>query len=173
MFVFRLKRSTLQKGKCYITHRVPGEIKRREMELDPQVSPEEIMNRKVELGCKSWTSYALGCSSVAVQWTLSLWLPSTAAVSLVFFGWYPWSSLHSLALFPPVPVPNKQPHFCERKAKLSWRGSAGVLRDTAGCSTLMEHQARFFLESTAVYRNSRGITICLSTELSTHRKQIF
>ena len=28
--------------------RVPGEIKRREAELDPQVSPEEIMNREVE-----------------------------------------------------------------------------------------------------------------------------
>ena len=33
--------------------RVPGEIKRREMELDPQVSPEEIMSREVELGCES------------------------------------------------------------------------------------------------------------------------
>ena len=29
--------------------RVPGEIKRREVELDPQVSPEEIMNREVKL----------------------------------------------------------------------------------------------------------------------------
>ena len=29
--------------------RVPGEIKRREVELDPQVSPEEIMSREVEL----------------------------------------------------------------------------------------------------------------------------
>ena len=35
---------------------VPGEIKRRE--LDPQVSPEEIMSREVELGCESWTSFA-------------------------------------------------------------------------------------------------------------------
>jgi len=32
---------------------VPGEIKRREVELDPQVSPEEIMSREVELGCES------------------------------------------------------------------------------------------------------------------------
>ena len=57
---------------------VPGEIKRREVELDPQVSPEEIMSREVELGCESWTSYASGCSSTAVQRTLSLWLcPST------------------------------------------------------------------------------------------------
>ena len=29
--------------------RVPGEIKRREVELDPQVSPEEIVSREVEL----------------------------------------------------------------------------------------------------------------------------
>ena len=28
----------------------PGEIKRREVELDPQVIPEEIMSREVELG---------------------------------------------------------------------------------------------------------------------------
>ena len=32
------------------TIRVPGEIKRREVELDLQVSPEEIMSREVELG---------------------------------------------------------------------------------------------------------------------------
>ena len=32
-----------------LTHRVPGEIKRREVELDPQVSPEEIVSREVEL----------------------------------------------------------------------------------------------------------------------------
>ena len=30
----------------------PGEIKRREVELDLQVSPEEIMSREVELGCE-------------------------------------------------------------------------------------------------------------------------
>ena len=60
------------------THRVPDEIKRRKVELDPQVSPEEIMSREVELGCESWTSFASGCSSTAVQLTLSLWLPSTA-----------------------------------------------------------------------------------------------
>ena len=52
--------------------RVPGEIKRREVELDPQVSPEEIMSREVELGYESWTSFASGCSSTAVQRTLSL-----------------------------------------------------------------------------------------------------
>ena len=53
-------------------HRVPGEIKRREVELDHQVSPEEIMSREVELGCESWTSFASGCSSTAVERTLSL-----------------------------------------------------------------------------------------------------
>ena len=33
-----------------------GEIKRREVELDPQESPEEIKSREVELGSESWTS---------------------------------------------------------------------------------------------------------------------
>ena len=37
------------------------------MELDPQVSPEEIMSREVELGCESWTSFASGCFSTVVQ----------------------------------------------------------------------------------------------------------
>ena len=36
----------------------PGEIKRREVELDPRVRPEEIMNREMELGSESWTSFA-------------------------------------------------------------------------------------------------------------------
>ena len=37
----------------------PGEIKRsREVVLDPQVSPEEIKRREVELGSESWTSFA-------------------------------------------------------------------------------------------------------------------
>ena len=31
----------------------PGEIKRKEVVLDPQVSPEEIMDREVELGIES------------------------------------------------------------------------------------------------------------------------
>ena len=138
--------------------RVPGEIKRREVGLDPQVSPEEIMNREVELGCESWTSFASGCSPTAVQRTLSLWLCQArqlkqqlrsalvaaqwrgdtaltlplfwrrSTVSPVFFGRYPRSSLHSLALSqapppppPPstVPVPYKQPRFCGCKAEWS------------------------------------------------------
>ena len=36
----------------------PGEIKRREVVLDPQVSPEETKSREVELGSESWTSFA-------------------------------------------------------------------------------------------------------------------
>ena len=51
---------------------VPGEIKGREVELDPQFSPEESMSREVELDCESWTSFASGRSSTAVQRTLSL-----------------------------------------------------------------------------------------------------
>ena len=35
----------------------PGEIKRREVVLDPLESPEEIKNREVELGSESWTSF--------------------------------------------------------------------------------------------------------------------
>ena len=36
-----------------------------EVELDLQVSPEEIMSREVEPGCESWTSFASSCSSTA------------------------------------------------------------------------------------------------------------
>ena len=35
----------------------PGEIKRREIVLDPQVSPEEIKSREDVLGSESWTSF--------------------------------------------------------------------------------------------------------------------
>ena len=37
----------------------PGEIKRREVVLDPQVSPEEIMSREMDLGYESLTSFLL------------------------------------------------------------------------------------------------------------------
>jgi len=43
----------------------PGEIKRREVVLDPQVSPEETKNGEVKLGSKSWTSFA---SVVSQKW---------------------------------------------------------------------------------------------------------
>ena len=36
----------------------PEEIKRKEMVLDPQVSPEEIKSREEVLGSESWTSFA-------------------------------------------------------------------------------------------------------------------
>ena len=39
--------------------RDPGEIKRREVVLDPQVSPEEIMSREMDLGYESLTSFLL------------------------------------------------------------------------------------------------------------------
>ena len=42
-------------------------------------------------------------------------------VSPVLFGRYPRSSLHSVVLFPPVPVPNKPSRFCGRKATWSRR----------------------------------------------------
>ena len=50
----------------------PGEIKRREVVLDPVVSPEEIMSREVELHCERLTFFASSCYSTAVQRTLSL-----------------------------------------------------------------------------------------------------
>ena len=37
----------------------PGEIKRRDVVLDPQDSPEEIKNGEVELGSESWTCLLL------------------------------------------------------------------------------------------------------------------
>ena len=63
-------------------------------------------------------------SALVAQWRgdTALTLPlfwRRFTVSPIFFGRYPRSSLHSLALFPPPPpppVPNKQPRFCGRKA---------------------------------------------------------
>ena len=51
----------------------PGEITR-EVVLDLQVSPEEIMSREVDLGCESWTLFASSCCSTSMQRTLSWWL---------------------------------------------------------------------------------------------------
>ena len=46
--------------------------------------PSAQKSREVELGCESWTSFASGCSSTAVQRTLSLRLcPSTAAETAI------------------------------------------------------------------------------------------
>ena len=60
------KQSTYPSG-FTVLYRVPGEIKRGEMELDPHVSPEEIMSREVVLGCESWTSFASSFSSTAAD----------------------------------------------------------------------------------------------------------
>ena len=126
------------------------EITRREVELDRQVSPEEIMS----IGRWSWAAKVgllslrvvrqqqcnghclcdsaqarqlkqqLRSAQVTGQWrgdtalTLPLfWRRST--VSPVFFGRCPRSSLHFFVPLPPVPVPNKPPRFCGRKAKWS------------------------------------------------------
>ena len=37
----------------------PGELKRREVVLDPRDSPDEIKSREVELGSESWTCLLL------------------------------------------------------------------------------------------------------------------
>ena len=50
----------------------PGEIKRREVELDPQVSAEEIRSMEVELGFESWTSFRFSCFPTAELRTLPL-----------------------------------------------------------------------------------------------------
>ena len=50
----------------------PGEIKRREVVLDPVVSTEEIMSREVELGCERLTFFASSSYSTAMQQTLSV-----------------------------------------------------------------------------------------------------
>ena len=120
------------------------------MELDPQVSPEEIMSREVKLGCESWTfslwavpqqqcnghcpcdsaqawqlKQQLCSALVAGQWRgdTALTLPlfwRWSTVSPIFFGQYPRSSFLSFVPFPPVPIPNKQPRFCGHKAVWSW-----------------------------------------------------
>ena len=72
------------------------------MELDPQVSPEEIMSREVELGCESWTSFASGCSSTAVQQrTLSFVLAAVHGLSVLFRAVSAVEPSHS----PPPPPP--------------------------------------------------------------------
>ena len=109
------------------------------------LSPEEIVSREAELGCESWTSFASGWSSTAVQRTLSLWLcparqlkqqlPGAlvagqwrgdtaltlplfwrrSTVSPVFFGRYPRSSLHS---FVPTPTPTPSPSLISHLASV-------------------------------------------------------
>ena len=54
----------------------PGEIKRREVELDSLKTARErstiIKSREVELGSESWTALCFSCSSTAVLRTWSL-----------------------------------------------------------------------------------------------------
>ena len=137
-FTITSKRCTTSMSK--FTLELQAKIKRREVELDPQVSPAEIMSR--ELGCESWTSFASSYSSTAVQQTLSMWLcPARqlkrqlysalvtvqwrgnttltlplfwqrSTVSPVFFGWYPQLSLH-----PPPPIPSLISHLASVDVK--------------------------------------------------------
>ena len=106
--------------------------------LDPQYSPGEIKSREMELGSESWTCLLLQflnssvtdivfvtllrtavetaiaeCSSCFAMARL-FWL-SSATASTVFCG----SDCAAEPLSPPpppIPVPNKPPHFCGRKA---------------------------------------------------------
>ena len=64
------------------THRVPGEIKRREVELDPQVSSEEIMSREVELRKLDFFRFRLLLNSSATDLVL-VTLPSTAVETAI------------------------------------------------------------------------------------------
>ena len=122
----------------------PGEIKKREVVLDPLVSPEEIKSREVELGSKVCTSFA---SVVFQQWCyghclcdcstqqLGQQLRSTVvavpcrrtgtALTVCCSGGgprHPWSSglapvssLHSSSSPSPlVPVPNRPPRLRTR-----------------------------------------------------------
>ena len=51
----------------------PGEIKWREVVLDPQVTQKRPWSTEVKLVCESWTFFkTLSCYSTAVQRTLSL-----------------------------------------------------------------------------------------------------
>ena len=62
-------------------------------------------------------------------------LPSTAVETAIAR-----SSLHSLTLFPPVPIPNKQPHFCGCKA--TWSLVYDILPPTTAitdCATGLEN----------------------------------
>ena len=123
-----------------ITTLVPGEIMRREVELDPQVSHEEIMSREVELGCETWDLFrfelflnnsatdivfvtlpstavetAIAQCTITAQWRgdTALTLPlfwRRSKVSPIFFGRYPLCSLYSFTLPSSPPPPPPQPH---------------------------------------------------------------
>ena len=100
----------------------PGEIKRREVVLDPQESPDEIKRREVELGSESWTSFA----SVVTQQRSNGHCPCDCSAHQLKQQLYTscCALAEPLTLFlplppplpPSVPVPNKPPLFCGRKA---------------------------------------------------------
>ena len=122
----------------------PGEIKRREVELDPQESPEEIKSREVELGWESWITFAppqlcyghcfvaaphsssnsdQQSTQVASHWRGPQHLDIVVlAVAHGLFGLCKlWVGMCGQAIhFPPppptlpFPVSNKPPHFCGR-----------------------------------------------------------
>ena len=48
----------------------PDEVRRGEVELDPQESPGEIKSWEVELGSESWTTFCFSCSSTVALLTL-------------------------------------------------------------------------------------------------------
>ena len=92
------------------------EIMSPEVELDPQVSLEEIMSREVELGCESWTSVASGCSSTAVHFHRSGGGPRSLRS---FSGGIHGRAFTLSSLSHSVPVANKLSRFCGRKATLT------------------------------------------------------
>ena len=104
--------------------------------LSLRVVPQQQCNGHCPCDCPARQLKQQLCSAlVAAQWRVDtaltlplLWRQST--VSPVFFGRYPRSSLHALALFPSVPVPNKPPRFCGHKAKWSQDpgGQGGSIR---------------------------------------------
>ena len=111
--------------------------------MDPQVSPEEIKSREVELGSESWTSFAsvftqqqcygyfpCDCSAKHLKEQLRNTLVPTEwreATALTFWLFWQRSTTSSVSRVgarrraftlspPPVPVPNKPPRFSGRKA---------------------------------------------------------
>ena len=96
----------------------------REVELDLQVSPEEIMSSEVELGCESWTSFASSCSSTAVQRTTAV----ETAIARCTSGWamarghrlnsfIVLAAVHGLSgLFRPLPHPPSPPSLISHLA---------------------------------------------------------
>ena len=120
----------------------PGKIKRREMVLDPQVCPEKIKSREVELGLKvgllllqlfpngaaadivcvtlfriaagTAFSWYSSCCAVPSGHCLDILLFWRRSTASLVFRVAPVSSLHSFPFPPIVPVPNRPPRLCGR-----------------------------------------------------------